>query len=70
MPKVPPNHESPQFRDAVAAALTDAAVAVAAMLADPFDPAARTEARLWLRAWRTALQDHAASPTGAAKGAL
>ena len=32
-------------------AVTDAATAVAALLADPFDRDARTEARTWLRAW-------------------
>jgi hypothetical protein len=34
--------------------MTDAAVAVAALLADPFDRDARTEARLWLKAWQAA----------------
>jgi hypothetical protein len=70
MSRVPRETETPQFGEAMAAALTDAAVVVAAILADPFDPAARTEARLWLRAWRMALQDRAASTAGAAKRAL
>jgi hypothetical protein len=47
--------------------VTDAAVTVAALLADPFDRDARTEARLWLRAWQAT---HPARPSGAVtKGA-
>ena len=34
--------------------VSDAAIAVAALLADPFDRDARTEARIWLQAWRAA----------------
>lgn len=33
------------------AVLQDAAVVIAAMLADPFHPDSRTEARLWLQSW-------------------
>jgi hypothetical protein len=34
--------------------VSEAAVMVASLLADPFDRAGRIEARLWLQAWRTA----------------
>lgn len=37
--------------DLMEAAVKDAAVVVAALLADPFHPDARTEARLWLTTW-------------------
>ena len=44
------------------AALKDAAVVIASLLADPFDRDARREARTWLTAWM------AEQPKGAAKG--
>jgi hypothetical protein len=48
----------------------EAAVAVAALLADPLDPAARAEARLWLKAWQAAHpgRPSTSTTTGAAKG--
>jgi hypothetical protein len=44
------------------AALKDAAVVIAALLADPFDRSARMEARTWLTTWM------AAQTKGATKG--
>jgi hypothetical protein len=50
--------------------VTDAAVAVAALLADPFDRDARIEARLWLKAWQTTqpARPSASTTPGAAVG--
>ena len=42
------------------AAVTDAAVTVAALLADPLDPDTRASARIWLRDWKGA-HDRAAA---------
>jgi hypothetical protein len=55
--------------DLIEAAVADAAVVIAALLADPFDRDARTEARTWLTTWMAAQTDRrSTTTTGAAKG--
>jgi hypothetical protein len=55
--------------DVAEAAVADAAVVIAGLLADPFDRDARTEARTWLTTWMAAHPDRcSATNTGAAKG--
>jgi hypothetical protein len=50
--------------------LTEAALMVASLLADPFDRSARMEARTWLTAWMASRADRPsyATVTVAAKG--
>jgi hypothetical protein len=56
--------------DLTEAAVADAVVVVAALLADPFDRDARTEARTWLTTWMAAHPDRRSMIVGAAKGGV
>jgi hypothetical protein len=68
MKTLPESKGHPQERaieiaaDAPLPDLTEAAVMVASLLADPFDRDARTEARIWLTAWRAAQPARRSTP--------